>query len=204
MAPAEGAALSGAVELRYAGAVSAEGPSDEELMLRYCDGDAGAFETLYRRHRGALYRYFLRQCGEPAVAEELFQDVWLRVIGARRRYRVTARFTTWLYTLAHHRLVDHHRARGRSPLEADGEALASVPDPAPDLERTLDERRLATRLLELVAALPREQREAWLLREEAGLGLAAIAEATGVGRETVKSRLRYATGRLRRGLGIER
>ena len=175
-------------------------------MLRYRDGDAGAFETLYRRHRGALHRYFLRQCGERTVAEELYQEVWMRVVGARARYRVEARFTTWLYTLAHHRLVDHYRARGRAPQfdsidDDSGEPLADASAPAPD--RIADARRQTERLLELVGALPAVQREAWLMREESGLGLDEIGQATGVGRETVKSRLRYATARLRRGMGLD-
>jgi RNA polymerase sigma-70 factor (ECF subfamily) len=80
--------------------------SDEDLMRRYAGGDMEAFQRLYERHRGGLYRYFLRQ-SHPFVAEELFQDVWARVIQSRKRYRPEAAFTTWLYTLAHNRLVDH-------------------------------------------------------------------------------------------------
>jgi len=94
--------------------------SDEDLMLRYAGGDADAFQALYENHRGGLYRYFLRQ-SNPSEAEELFQDVWARVISSRKRYRPTAAFSTWLYTLAHNRLVDHWRREGRSPVEAAGD-----------------------------------------------------------------------------------
>ena len=82
---------------------------DEELMNRYRDGDAHAFEVLYTRHKGPLYRYLLRQCGAAALAEELFQDVWMKLIRARERYETRAKFTTYLYHLAHNRLIDHYR-----------------------------------------------------------------------------------------------
>ena len=81
--------------------------ADEILMLRYRDGDTDAFARLYARHKGPLYRYLLRQCGQPAVAEELFQDVWLKLIAGRSGYAVQARFAAWLYRIAHNRLVDH-------------------------------------------------------------------------------------------------
>ena len=72
--------------------------SDESLMLRYADGDAHAFETLYGRHKDALYRFVRRQCGDPDIAFELAHDIWLKLIAARRRYRPTAVFTTYLFT----------------------------------------------------------------------------------------------------------
>lgn len=173
-------------------------------MLRYQEGDADAFTRLYARHKGPLYRYLLRQCGQPAVAEELFQDIWLKLIAARASYTVQARFTTYLYRLAHNRLVDHYRASARGlPLSYadDCPEWTAVPAPAelqPEMQD--DRRRQSERLLTLLAELPEAQREAMLLKEEAGLSLEAIAQATGTGRETVKSRLRYALAHLRRGM----
>src|SRR5262252_1533382 len=90
------------------------GPGDDELMLRYRGGDAVAFEALYRRHRASLYRFLLRQLGDAALAEEVFQDVWMRVIDARGRYEARERFASWLYAVAHNRLMDAHRALGRA------------------------------------------------------------------------------------------
>jgi RNA polymerase sigma-70 factor (ECF subfamily) len=179
--------------------------SDEELMLSYRDGDAGAFDVLYSRHKGGVYRYLLRQCREAAVAEELFQDVWMNLIRARAGYTVQAKFTTWLYRLAHNRLVDHYRRTSPAALvsleEEGGEAAMEVPDgrerPA---DEALDVRRQAARLLELIAALPEAQREAFLLQQEGGMSVEEIAEATGVTRETAKSRLRYAMSKLRQGM----
>jgi len=95
-------------------------------MLAYRQGDAGAFETLYARHKGPLYRFVLRSVRERGLAEELYQEIWMRVIEARGRYTVQARFTTWLYTIAHHRLTDHWRRRGLQLVD-----LADHDPPAP-------------------------------------------------------------------------
>jgi len=174
--------------------------SDETLMIAYCNGDAAAFAQLYDRHRLALYRFIRRQCA-AAVADELFQDVWTRLIVARRRYQPSARFTTYLYQVARNRLIDHYRATGRNLEDASGEdppeaAAARALQP----ENAADTRQQAGRLLALIETLPAAQREAFLLHEEAGLTLEEIGEVTGVGRETVKSRLRYALGSLRNGM----
>jgi RNA polymerase sigma-70 factor (ECF subfamily) len=179
---------------------------DEELMSRYREGDARAFEVLYRRHKGSLYRYLLRQCGVAAQAEELFQDVWFKVIRARERYVARAKFTTYLYHLAHNRLIDYYR-RNRAGLpisynDGPGDPLIEqVADAeAREPENELDRRRLGQRLLKQITALPEAQREAFLLREESGLSLEEIAKVTGVNAETAKSRLRYALTKLRQGL----
>ncbi|MGB5440180.1 MAG: sigma-70 family RNA polymerase sigma factor [Gammaproteobacteria bacterium] len=178
--------------------------SDEDLMLRYAGGDADAFQALYENHRGGLYRYFLRQ-SNPSVAEELFQDVWARVISSRKHYRPTAAFNTWLYTLAHNRLIDHWRREGRSPVEAGDadEAQQLITDGRPGPQRLADLRDCLEQLLQLVAALPDVQRQAFLLRHEAGMSLAEIAGAMSSGAETAKSRLRYAMQRLRSAIAQE-
>jgi RNA polymerase sigma-70 factor (ECF subfamily) len=178
--------------------------ADEALMCRYRDGDAGAFETLYQRHRGGLFRFILRQCGERAVAEELFQDVWLRVIKARSNYEVTARFTTWLYQVARNRVIDHYRRRSLrvvadADIDSDGAAEPATPD-CDQPDRRAESTQGVDRLLVLVMQLPPDQREAFLLREEAGMSINEIADCTGVAPETAKSRLRYAVNKLRAGL----
>src|ERR1041385_5869252 len=108
--------------------------SDEQWMLAYAGGDATAFETLYGRHKGLLYRFVLRSVKAQGEAEEIFQDVWMRAIEARGRYQPTAKFTTWLYTIAHNRLVDHWRAKGLTLVALDDEerevAGAGAPPPA--------------------------------------------------------------------------
>jgi RNA polymerase sigma-70 factor (ECF subfamily) len=174
-------------------------------MLRYRDGDVSAFEALYTRYKGALYRYLLRQCGQVAIAEELFQDVWLHIVRTHERYTVRAKFTTYLFHLAHNRLVDYyrqqvHRAAGSHESVDGAAALATLATPATALEERAHARRQVSRLLKLLPTLPAEQREAFLLHEEAGLSVEEIAAVTGVHRETAKSRLRYAVSRLQRGL----
>lgn len=178
--------------------------SDEELMLRYGEGDAGAFEVLYRRHRGPLYRFLLRQARDSATAEELFQDVWMRVVNSRGRYEVRAKFTAWVYAIAHNRLMDFYRANGRASFlshEESESVLEDLPAAEIDAGQRLDRKRAAERLLAALAALPDAQREAFLLQQEGDLSVEEIAAATGVSRETAKSRLRYAVAKLRASLG---
>ena len=172
--------------------------SDETLMLAYAAGDAAAFEQLYARHRGKLYRYLQRQLRDNAVADELFQDVWQRVIASRSGWKPDAGFATWLYTIAHHRLGDHWRSlkhRPSAPADAD-ERMARVADPDTP-ERVLSEFERRRQLQLALDDLPEEQREVLLLRLEQELTLEEIGDVTGVGRETVKSRLRYAMDKLR-------
>lgn len=180
---------------------------DEDLMLAYVSGDAAAFDVLYGRHRGGVYRYLLRQCHHGGTADELFQDVWMNLIRARASYVPTAKFTTWLYRLAHNRLVDHYRAGARLKLvsaddEVYADAVANLPGAGGNQPQAIAENReLGARLRAALAGLPPVQREAFLLQHEGGLSLADIAELTGAGIETVKSRLRYALAKLREILG---
>ncbi len=180
-------------------------PTDEDLMERYRDGDAGAFDVLYGRHKGGVFRYLARQCGQRATAEELFQDVWMNLIRARTSYTVTAKFTTYLYRVAHNRLIDLYRSQAGAALasfddeggpQLDDVPAARVDDPAV----SADVRQQARRLLQLIDGLPAAQREAFLLQQESDMSIEDIALATGVSRETAKSRLRYAVAKLREGL----
>jgi RNA polymerase sigma-70 factor (ECF subfamily) len=183
--------------------MSAPAPSDEELMLAYAAGDASAFDSLYARHKGGVYRYLARQCRQAGIADELFQDVWMNLIRARASYAPTAKFTTWLYRLAHNRMIDHFRSSGHLTLvssddEAHEDAVIALPAArASEPEPRVQNRELGERLRAAVATLPPAQREAFLLQQEGELSLAEIAALTGAGVETVKSRLRYALSKLR-------
>lgn len=177
---------------------SAQTQSDEDLMLAYAAGSVVAFERLYARHRGGLYGFLHKQLRNRALADELFQDIWQRVIAAREGWRPEAAFTTWLYRIAHNRLNDHWRAqqhRPTAPEDAD-ERAANVPDPDTP-ERALSSFEERRRLQLALDELPTDQREVLLLRLEHELTLEEIGDITGVGRETVKSRLRYAMDKLR-------
>lgn len=137
---------------------------DEQLTLAYRDGDAGAFETLYVRHRARLFRFVLRSIRPRAAAEEIYQEVWMRVIEARGRYEPQARFTTWPYTIAHRLLVDHWRRGVLSVVSLDSvEVEGGGPDPA----RQAEARQSLNRFALALEALPQAQREAFLLHEEA-------------------------------------
>lgn len=163
-------------------------------MAAYRGGDARAFDTLYARHRTRLFRFVLRSVKARAVAEELYQEVWMRVIEARASYAPKARFTTWLYTIAHNRLVDHWRKRGLTLVALEGDdVVSSSPDPADHAQA----RESLARFAAALEALPALQREAFLLYEESGLSIVEIAAATGANEETAKSRLRYATAKLK-------
>jgi len=180
--------------------------SDESLMIAYREGDGDAFERLYRRHRGGLFRYLRRQCASAAVAEELFQDVWTNLIRSRERYVPEARFAAYLYRVAHNHLVDHYRRSAHRPSiasdddpEADPVSLLAVPASEEPSARYESKQRVE-RFARLLDELPQPQREAFVMHEEGGLSVEEIATATGVNPETAKSRLRYAVAKLRRGL----
>jgi len=187
---------------------SAADDPDESLMRSYAGGSARAFEQLYARHRGGTYRYLLRHTGNPATAEELHQEVWLKVVRARDAWSAQARFTTWLYTIARNRLVDHWRARRTThfvSLDDEGvesaveAALMDGGEEASPLSSTMRVES-GQRLVAALEAIPPAQRDAFLLHVEGGLGLREIAALSGASIETVKSRLRYAYGRLRTAL----
>jgi RNA polymerase sigma-70 factor, ECF subfamily len=173
--------------------------SDERLMLDYRSGSASAFQKLYRRHCDRLHRFILRIAAGAADADEIFQEVWIAVIRGREHYEPSARFSTYLYAIAHRRAADRMRTQWRAgeeiELDEDDDALieASALDPPEIVWRT----GAGEALLAAIAALPLPQREAFLLQAESELTLEEIAEATATNRETVKSRLRYANRRLR-------
>jgi len=180
--------------------------TDENLMLRFGRGDAAAFEFLYRRHESRVFRYLLRNVKNEATANDLMQEVWFAVVRGAANYQPTAKFTTWLFTIAHNRTVDMIRAsRPLQSLDAGDEA---DPEASSPLERLADAAKLeppaqvqsqdeAAALLSAVAQLPAEQRSAFLLQAECDLSVEEIADATGSNFETVKSRLRYARAKLR-------
>jgi RNA polymerase sigma-70 factor (ECF subfamily) len=179
--------------------------TDEALMLRFAGGDAQAFEELYRRHELKVWRYLQRNLGNRAIADELMQDVWFAVARAAPGYRPMARFTTWLLTLAHNRLVDALRvARSHAHLSAfaDGSDGLSLVEQLADDSRTEPPERAqsqqhAAAVLAAIEQLPPEQRHAFLLHAEAELTLEEIARVTSTNFETAKSRLRYARSKLR-------
>ncbi|MGB3393078.1 MAG: RNA polymerase sigma factor [Stenotrophomonas sp.] len=167
-------------------------------MLAYAAGDGEAFTELYARHRARLFHYLLGQLRDRTLAEELFQDVWQRLVHARAGWKPEAAFATWLFRIAHNRLNDHWRAarhRPAAPDDADQRTARLADTRTPEL--LADEQAQRLQLHRALAELPPEQQEVVILRLEQELSLDEIGQITGVGRETVKSRLRYAMDKLR-------
>jgi RNA polymerase sigma-70 factor (ECF subfamily) len=184
--------------------------SDEALVARYQRGDVKAFEALLDRHRRGVYRFLVRFLGDRARADDLTQDCWLRFIDAAPRWSERGRFKSWLYAVARNLATDEARRaahRQAQSLDASGRGRfagdsAASQGRAPD--EALEDALLRSTLEQVIARLPAEQREVFLLREYEGVSFADIAEATGAPIPTVKSRMRYALEALRRGLnGLE-
>lgn len=187
-------------------------PTDEALMQAYARGDARAFAILYERHERPVYRYFLRSLLDPQAAQDLLQETWMAVVRNAPAYAPRAKFTTWLYAIAHSKLVDHARAHARHAAASLDAPAANDPDDAGALiDRIADDpvcgpearalsRAEARAFLACVEALPDAQRTAFLLHAEGGLGVDEIATLTGANVETTKSRLRYAMSKLRVGM----
>ena len=173
---------------------------DAALLRRYRQGDAEAFALLYQRHRLGLFRFLCGLCGDPTLAEEVFQDTWMSLIRSQSLQREAVLFKTWLYQIARNRLIDHWRKTGRQQgkHEAFDEQLHDQPCSETNPEQQLSLSRDQERLQAALADLPAEQREVFLLRAHGDLELHEIAELTRTPAETVKSRLRYALQKLRR------
>jgi len=191
------------------GRPEAPSPSDEALMASFRHGDARAFEVLVSRHRRGLLNFLLRSVGNQSRAEELLQDVFIRVIRAKGRYEQTARFSTWIYTIARNICVDEsRRAKFRRTVSLDsprrgrdGEEGASMLEMTAEAQVGVDDAAmgptLQARLAAAIDRLPDDQREVFYMRQLSGLSFKEIGEVVGAPENTVKSRMRYALEKLR-------
>jgi RNA polymerase sigma factor (sigma-70 family) len=181
---------------------------DEDLMLAYAQGDAVAFDELYARHEGALFRFVRRLLGASmaAQADEVFQDTWMRIIAARASFAPQgAAWRTWAFTIAHNLAMDRLRASGREialDIRDDGEdpldwVAATLDMTHPSSEDTAFWRAAGRQLLHCLDELPDTQRAAFLLHHEDGASVEELAQRLGLQFETAKSRLRYALQKLR-------
>ena len=176
---------------------------DTTLMLRYRGGDVRAFESLYQRHKTMLYRYLQRICKHSEIANDVFQEVWSKVIAQRDRYEVRAQFKTFLFVIARNAALDAMRRNSAARVDdwSDIDEVANqLIDDSPSPEKQATTLQLQQDLKQHLEKLPAEQRETFVLFEEADLNLHDIAAVTGVSMETAKSRLRYAVNKLRSAL----
>ena len=184
-------------------------PTDESLMLRYQRGDRTAFALIVRRHHRPIFNFIVRHLAIRSNAEDLTQDVFLRVVQRAGDFKHEARFSTWLYTIARNLCIDHgrkmslrrHASLDQPAANDDGGRTLqeSIADdhPRAATDRSAISSEVGACIVRAVESLPLEQREVFLLREVACLPFKDIAEMTGVEENTVKSRMRYALDRLR-------
>jgi RNA polymerase sigma-70 factor (ECF subfamily) len=181
--------------------------ADEDLMVRYQQGEVRAFEVLLTRHRRPVYSYILRFIGEKETAEDLLQEAFMRVIRGAEAYKRQAKFTTWLYTIARNLCVDQTRRRKHrkhasldAPMDASDEAgtlLDVLPSNEMASDRKTVNKQLYATMQKAIDTLGEEQREVFLMREFLDMPFKEIAEVVGVPENTVKSRMRYALEKLR-------
>ncbi len=179
-------------------------------MRKFQNGDAQSFDVLLKRHSGGVLRFIMKMTGGSKLhAEDLLQEIFLKVIERKDRYDPEQKFTTWLYSIARNHCIDYLRTesyrRHRSldaPLSNGSEGGAVVLEIVKSGQRAQDEEAYDKELKELidigVKGLKEEFREVFLLREVEGLSFQEIAEITESPLGTVKSRLRYAFQNLRR------
>jgi len=178
--------------------------SDESLMLAYQSGNEQAFADLYQRYRQPLFAYLVKNIGNKTQAEEVYQELWLSLIRQRERYTVSASFRTYIFCIAHTRLVDFYRQQKKLAAndtlddDLDIAACASY-EPHTHFEET----KLLERLQFCLKQLSDEQRAVMVLKLESELPLQRIAEQLNIAFETLKSRFRYAQAKLQRCIGGE-
>jgi RNA polymerase sigma-70 factor (ECF subfamily) len=183
--------------------------TDEQLKLRCRTGDYAAFEQLYHRHKNPLYRFVLRQCTDAELTKDIVQDIWLSTHKACGNYVPTAKFTSWLYRIAHNRIIDFYRQSAKGiPVSYDEISLTEQEilniDSRSEPENLVQSGQETERLLQTISSLQESQRETALLHLEMGFTVAEIAEITQVNPETAKSRLRYALKKIRQQVLHER
>lgn len=189
------------------GGVDAAGVDDETLLRRYQDGSVDAFEALLQRYERPLFNFILRSVRNRARAEELLQEVFVRVIQRSHAFENKARFSTWLYTIARNLCIDHQRRMAHrqhrsldAPTRPGEPAREPAAGPQASTERTAMRGELQKRIAAAVEALPEAQREVFLLRQLEALPYREIGQIVGVAENTVKSRMRYALERLQAAL----
>jgi RNA polymerase sigma-70 factor (ECF subfamily) len=184
--------------------------SDVDLMLRVKKGDHDAFRELIERHRRAVINVIHRAIGDAWEAEDLAQRVFIQVFRSASRYKPTAKFTTWLFTITHNTILNEHRRRARhaaqsldaltQPEDSDEPGTQLVDERATDPAREASERELQEKIQAAIQALPDAQRTAVILCRFEGLAYEEIAEVLHCSVSAVKSLLHRARQTLKEDL----
>ncbi|MBL7002634.1 MAG: sigma-70 family RNA polymerase sigma factor [Gammaproteobacteria bacterium] len=171
--------------------------TDEALYTAYHEGDLSAFDCLYDRYKRPLYRFLLRRGLPQDAVEDVFHESWLSVISfEKKQHFKVGGFKAWIYTVSRNKSIDAFRKANIHTEENWDEHINEVFSEITTEQQQVDIDCLAL-MKESIAQLPFDQRDAFLLQQEAGLSLQQIAEMMKVGRETIKSRLRYAMNQLK-------
>ena len=160
-----------------------------------------AFEELVARYERPLFNYLLRSARNRAHAEELLQDVFMRLIERADSFSGQSKFSTWIYAIARNRCIDHSRRMGfRRHASLDQPEAAQVASTFASVDRDAQRKQLGIEIAKAVEELPADQQEVFLMRQVQGMPFADIAEVVGVSVNTAKSRMRYALERLQQTL----
>jgi len=180
--------------------------SDEELMAAYQNGDVTAFDVLLGRHKNGVYNFLYRNTGQEENAEEAFQEIFARVIKSAASYKPSAKFSTWLYTIARNYCIDHSRKEkwrqttSLSEKVGDGDDLKledQIADETQNPEKDRNQKNLGELVEEMLSRMNPDQKEVFLMREQSNIAFDEIARIVGATTSTVKSRMRYALAFLR-------
>ena len=186
-------------------AMKAQVKSDEKTLLnQFASGNKGSIEPLIELHRKRVYNYILMMVRDRSLADDIFQETFIKVIASLEagRYTHDGKFVSWVLRIAHNQVIDHFRSKkGKhqvSSTDTGYEVLNRCEDDAPNAEQELISGQTAETLRVLVDKLPEEQREVIVMRHYMNLSFKEIAEQTGVSINTALGRMRYGLINLRK------
>ncbi len=178
--------------------------NDQELVQAYIKGDQSAIESLINRHRSKVYTYILLTIKNQQLAEDLFQETFIKVIQSLRmgKYRDNGRFLSWVIRIAHNLIIDHFRKEKQmnsvSNDDTEVDLFNSKKLSDENIEEMIINSQIKTEIRILINELPNDQREVVLLRHYGGLSFKEIADQTDVSINTALGRMRYALINLRK------
>jgi len=183
--------------------MNAQTVTDQELIGRYLAGNQSSLEKLIRRHKNRIFAYILMIVKEKELAEDLFQDTFIKVINTIRSgsYKEEGKFIQWSMRITHNLIIDHFRKAKRIPTidnRDDFDIFEKVPIPVESIEERIITDQIHKDVKKLIEYLPKEQREVLIMRHYGDMSFKDIAEVTNVSINTALGRMRYALINLRK------